>query len=64
MGIVLPSVRGEGTLLESRGVVELVYVAIAVVPLLLIVLGQRKLRALRVAGWFLLCLLLVAVIAF
>jgi len=64
VAIVLPGVRGEGSLLESRGVVVSAYVAIAIVPLLLIVLGQRRLRALRLTGWFLLCLLLVAVIAF
>jgi hypothetical protein len=62
--VVLPSVRGGSTLLESRGVVVSAYVAIAIVPLLLIVLGQRGLRALRVSGWFLLCVLLVAAIAF
>jgi len=64
VGIVLPSIRGKGSLLESRDVVVSAYVAIAIVPLLLIVIGQRRLRVLRVAGWFLLCLLLVAVIAF
>jgi uncharacterized membrane protein YhaH (DUF805 family) len=62
--IVLPGIRGEGSLLESRAVAVSAYVAIAIVPLLLIVLGQRRLRALRVTGWLLLCLLLLAVIAF
>jgi predicted branched-subunit amino acid permease len=64
VGIVIPSIRGEGSLLRSRAVVVSAYVAIATAPLLLIVLGQRRLGVLRVAGWLLLCLLLVAVIAF
>jgi Mn2+/Fe2+ NRAMP family transporter len=64
VAVVFPSVRGGNGLLGSRGVVASVYVAVASVPLLLIVLGGRRLRALRIAGWLLLCLLLAAAIAF
>lgn len=59
---VLPNIRGGRTFLQSWGVVASVYVAIAFVPLLLIVIGQRKLWVLRVAGWLMLCALAFAVI--
>ncbi len=60
--VVLPGIHGGRTFLESRSVAVSAYVAIALVPLLLIVLAQRRLPALRIVGWSVLCALVVAAI--
>jgi len=62
LAVVLPSIHEGGTLSQSRMVAIPVYVSIALVPLLLIVLGQRGRWALRAIGWFLLCAIVVGVV--
>jgi len=62
VAVVLPSIHEGRTLSQSRMVAIPVYVSIALVPLLLIVLGQRGQWAHRAIGWFLLCAMVVAVL--